>query len=69
MIQSLDEPNHESLVVEFVGGPREPERATLEDRVADIVMPDGLYRRSVRCAVGGALRYVWKATLPVGVPE
>jgi len=49
----------ETTTVEFVGGPREGERSTLDDRLAEIAMPDGAYVRSVRCADDGALRYVW----------
>lgn len=49
----------ESTTVEFIGGPREGERATLEERPAEIEMADGSYVRSVRCADDGALRYFW----------
>lgn len=59
MIQFVDEGQPESTTVEFVGGPRQGERATLEERPPEIAMPNGSYLRSVQCADDGALRYVW----------
>jgi hypothetical protein len=59
VIQFLDEQQPESAMVEFVGGPRGGEHATLDERPPEIDLPDGVYRRSVRCADDGALRYVW----------
>jgi hypothetical protein len=47
--------------VEFVGGPRGGERE--EGQLLPPVVTEaegGEYRRSVRCADDGALRYVWK---------
>lgn len=61
MIQFLDEQQPESTTVEFVGGPREGERVTLDDRPHEIEMTDGSYIRSVQCADDGALHYVWAA--------
>jgi hypothetical protein len=46
--------------VEFVNGPR---NGLSEDRAelpVSIVLDGGLYRRSVRCAEDGAMRYVWR---------
>ncbi len=59
MIRFLDEQQLESATVEFVGGPRGGDRATLDERPPQIDLPDGAYRRSVQCADDGALRYVW----------
>ena len=44
---------------EYVGGPRDGQ---LEDRLdlpTTILNEGGMYRRSVRCAEDGAMRYVW----------
>lgn len=46
--------------VEFVGGPRSGERATIVDPPSDLPEKAGNYVRSVRCANDGALRYVWR---------
>jgi hypothetical protein len=46
--------------VEYVGGPRDglsEDRHDLPDVIANAA---GQYRRSVRCAEDGAMRYVWK---------
>lgn len=59
MIRYLDEQEPESTTVQFVGGPRQGERATLEERPTEIEMANGSYVRSVQCADDGALRYVW----------
>jgi hypothetical protein len=48
-----------SAPVEFVGGPRGGERQRLGDTPALIEAEWGTYRRSVRCADDGALRYVF----------
>ena len=59
-IKFLDESPPESSIVELVGGPRGGERLTLHVGPDRIVLPDGTYRRSVRGADDGALRYVWE---------
>ena len=45
--------------VEFVGGPRDGQSADLETLPESIEIGSGHYRRSVRCAEDGAMRYVW----------
>ena len=47
-------------MIEFVGGPRNGERQRLTDSPDVIVGIGGSYRRSVRCADDGALRYVFE---------
>ncbi len=64
MIEFLDERQPESSVVEFVGGPREGERFTLDERPPTLELPAGIYVRSVQCADDGALRYVWSPRGP-----
>jgi hypothetical protein len=59
VIELLDEPRQESMTLEFVDGPRAGERTTLEERPPEVDVPDGSYRRSVRCADDNAIRYVW----------
>ncbi len=49
----------DSALVEFVGGPPDGERELLSDAPAVIHAERGTYRRSVRCADDGALRYVF----------
>jgi hypothetical protein len=46
--------------VEFIEGPWAGEREVRSDLPATIAGPGGTYRRSVRCAEDGALRYVWQ---------
>jgi hypothetical protein len=53
------EPQIGSALVEFVGGPRSGERELLSDTPTVIQAEGGMYRRSVRCADDGALRYVF----------
>ena len=53
------EPQIDSALVEFVGGPRSGERELLSDTPTVIEAGGGAYRRSVRCADDGALRYVF----------
>jgi hypothetical protein len=48
-------------LVEYVGGPRGARRAERRRRPTIIRLAGGTYRRSVRCADDGALRYVWEA--------
>ena len=45
--------------VEYVGGPRDSQRETRTDVPHTIAGPTGAYRRSLRCADDGAVRYVW----------
>ena len=45
--------------VEFVGGPRAGERESRNARPVEIRAAGGVYRRGVRCADDGRLRYVW----------
>lgn len=47
-------------VVQFVGGPRDGEREQRRVAPALINSERGWYRRSVRCADDGALRYVFE---------
>jgi class 3 adenylate cyclase len=47
--------------VEFVDGPRAGERERLAGSPPTIAVNGGVYRRSVRCADDGALRYVFDA--------
>jgi hypothetical protein len=49
----------DSALVEFVGGPRDGEHQRLGDTPALIEAKWRTYRRSVRCADDGALRYVF----------
>lgn len=48
-----------AAVIEFVGGPRGGEREPAADAPDTIATQGGSYRRSVRCADDGALRYVF----------
>jgi len=48
-----------TIEVEFVDGPREGQRDNLADSPPTIAAAGGTYRRSVRCADDGALRYVF----------
>ncbi len=59
MLQFLDERQPESTTVEYVGGPRDGQRETLDEQPAAIAVAEGTYVRSVRCADDEALRYVW----------
>ena len=52
------EPRLGSALVEFVG-PRNGDRELLSDTPTVIQAEGGTYRRSVRCADDGALRYVF----------
>jgi hypothetical protein len=45
--------------VEFVGGPRDGRLEDRSDLPEVIKSGGGEYRRSVRCAEDGAMRYVW----------
>lgn len=54
----------ESDEVEFVGGPRNGRREPRMDRPAALPDADGVYRRGVRCADDGALRYIWVPNVP-----
>jgi hypothetical protein len=49
-----------AATIEFVGGPRNGERRRLADMPSVIAENAGSYRRSVRCADDGALRYVYE---------
>lgn len=53
-------PTDEGPTVEFVGGPRDGDRETVTASPAQIDASGGSYRRSVRCADDGALRYVFE---------
>ena len=47
--------------IEFVGGPWDGTDGEL-DQLPDVLeAPEGRYRRSVRCADDGAMRYVWES--------
>lgn len=59
MIKFLHQPPMAATAVVFVGGPREGERVTLDERPRVIDAPGGVYIRSYHCADDGALRYVW----------
>ena len=45
--------------IEYVGGPLARQRAEIDAVPEALVVPEGRYIRSVRCADDGALRYVW----------
>lgn len=45
--------------VEYVGGPRNGQLEDRSDLPAVMAGEGGSYRRSVRCAEDGAMRYVW----------
>jgi len=47
--------------VVFVGGPADGERREVSDAPAAIQAGGGTYRRSVRCADDGALRFIFEA--------
>lgn len=50
----------DETVVEYVGGPHAGERGQRKN-APDVIHTDhGTYRRSVRCADDGALRYVYE---------
>ena len=53
------EPQLGSALVVFVGGPRNGDRELLSDTPTVIQAEGGTYRRSVRCADDGAVRYVF----------
>ena len=64
MINYLDGGSSSELpaTLEYVGGPRRGRREPIAGLpAAAITLPGGEYRRSIRCADDGALRYVWKA--------
>lgn len=64
MIDYLDGgPSRElPATLEYVGGPRRGRREQIAGLpAAAIALAGGEYRRSIRCADDGALRYVWKA--------
>jgi hypothetical protein len=48
--------------VEFVGGPRAGQQEDRSDLPETIALGEGTYRRSVRCAEDGAMRYVWQTS-------
>ena len=45
--------------VEYVGGPLDGQSQDRVELPEWITSADGRYRRSVRCAEDGAMRYVW----------
>ena len=45
--------------IEFVGGPRDGQQEDRTELPESISTGIGSYRRSVRCAEDGAMRYVW----------
>ena len=55
-----ERPSGGAGTIEFVGGPRSGERIATDESPDRIEADDGWYRRSVRCADDGALRYVWE---------
>ena len=60
--------------VVFVGGPADGDRREVSNPPAVIPAEGGTYRRSVRCADDGALRFVFEAapepaTTPASDPE
>lgn len=55
----VDRAAAKATVVEYVGGPRDGDREPLLDTRAVFPSEGGTYRRSVRCADDGALRYVF----------
>ena len=59
MVQLLDNQQPESTTIEYVGGPHDGQRDTLDERPPEIEMAGGTYVRSVQCADDGALRHVW----------
>jgi hypothetical protein len=52
------EPEASPARVEYVGGPRDGQRESRGDSPALIEVDGATYRRSVRCADDGALRYL-----------
>jgi hypothetical protein len=48
--------------VEYVGGARDGQSGDRADLPETITSDGGIYRRSVRCAEDGAMRYVWSET-------
>ena len=50
--------------VEYIGGPRAGTDGLLDGVPEELVEPDGRYVRSVRCALDGAMRYVWRDARP-----
>lgn len=56
----------EIATLEFVGGPWAGRREPRVDPPASITIGLGIYRRSVRCADDGALRYVFEDD-PIGI--
>ena len=58
-----------SSEVEFVGGPRNGQRAMLATHDESITDVGGIYRRGVACAEDGALRYVWVPAPPASAPS
>ena len=59
------------VVVEYVGGPFTGRREVLAGAPEEIPVPgtERAYRRSVRCADDGALRYVWETDAPRSRPR
>lgn len=55
--------------VEFIDGPWAGQHEARSDLPATIAGPSGTYRRSVRCADDGALRYVWEGARLTFAPE
>ena len=45
--------------VEYVGGPCAGQSEDRSELPESIAIAGGVYRRSVRCAEDGAMRYVW----------
>jgi hypothetical protein len=62
-ITIVDEPDTGAAasVVVFVDGPLHGKRQELADVPPEFLVAGGLYRRSVRCADDGAMRYVFAA--------
>jgi hypothetical protein len=52
--------------VEFVGGPRDGHSEERHDMPEILSAGGGDYRRSVRCAEDGSMRYVWITPEPNG---
>ena len=52
-------PQRPPAVIEFVGGPFDGQRQNMAHAPERIASQGGAYRRSVRCADDGALRYVF----------
>ena len=58
--ESGDRAAADATVVEYVGGPRDGDRERSGDSPTELPSVGGTYRRSLRCADDGALRYVFE---------